>query len=135
MTNDVPEYDNSAIDERETDDTIEKEINKDELTKSDASVSEETGKIKDGSNEGSERKSYPIILEAKPQHSGPALMKTVDNGKIKEEDVANNSSMEEEQMVVNGVLLPTGTSDGSATIVQYAVAPKIEEGQIQVNYS
>ena len=135
MEKDEPEDNNSVKDERQTDDTIEEEINQDEqLTKTDATASEETGENTNVSNGVSERKSYPIILEVKPQHSGPALMKTGENGKIKEEDITNNSSLEEEQMVVNGVLLPTDASDGSATIVQYAVAPKIEEGQVQVRY-
>ena len=78
------------------------------------------------------QKSYPVILEAKPQHYGPAILNLAEEGKIKEEDATNTSHLDDGDIPVSGVMLPTGTTDGSTTIVQYAVTPKIEGERIQV---
>ena len=111
----------------------DQEIKKDADVKADDSTSE-VQKLENGNpNEESERKSYPVILEAKPQHSGPALMKMVEDEKIKEENSTSNPSLGGEEMVVNGVLVPSDAPDGSATIVQYAVAPKMEDGAVQAS--
>ena len=116
----------SAIDDQE--------IKKDGEVKEGDSISDVKKLEDDSPNNVSERKSYPVILEAKPQHSGPALMKMVEDEKIKEENSTSNPSLGGEEMVVNGVLVPSDAPDGSATIVQYAVAPKMEDGAVQASY-
>ena len=119
------EIERSAVDDQE--------IKKDEDIKACDSISDVKKQENDSLNDVSERKSYPVILEAKPQHSGPALMRMVDDEKVKEENSASNPSVGGGEMVVNGVLVPSDAPDGSATIVQYAVAPKIEDGAVQAN--
>ena len=79
-----------------------------------------------------ERKSYPVILEAKPQHSGQAILNMTEEVVAKEEDNGNNSNLNEEEITVNGVLLQPDSPNGSATIVQYAIPPKMEGEEVQV---
>ena len=84
------------------------------------------------SDDVSEKKSYPGILEAKPQHFVHAILNLAEQGKIKDEDNTNTSNLDDGEIPVGSVMLPTDTADGSTTIVQYAVTPKIEGEQIQV---
>ena len=121
-------------DEMEGSAADDQEIKKDVDIKARDSLSDVKKLENSNPNDASERKSYPVILEAKPQHSGPALMRMVDDEKVKEENSTSNPSLGGEEMVVNGVLVPTDTPDGSATIVQYAVAPKMEDGAVQASY-
>ena len=124
----LPDFDKTVQAEENTNTTSKEEIKEQGTVETDVRVSEENEKATSGSEDMPERKSYPVILEAKPQHSGPAVMKMVQDGSIKEEDATNTASVASEDMVVNGVLIPTDTSNGQATIVQYAVDQKLEEG-------
>ena len=96
---------------------------------------EEDGQRGDpGANNGKENKSYPVILEAKPQHPGPALVDTKDckeYGLPQNHHANTNSSDNDGQKPENNVM-PSQDSTESDTIVQYAVAPKIEGDELQV---
>ena len=130
----LPDFDKTIQAEENSNATSKEEIKEQDTVETDVRVSEENEKATSGSEDMPERKSYPVILEAKPQHSGPAVMKMVQDGSIKEEDATNTASLGSEEMVVNGVLIPTDTSNGQPTIVQYAVDQKLEEGPaVQVN--
>lgn len=131
----LPDFDKTIQPEQNSNATSKEEMKEQDTVETDVRVAEENEKATSGLEDMPERKSYPVILEAKPQHSGPAMMKMVQDASIKEEDVTNTASLRsEEEMVVNGVLIPTDTSNGQPTIVQYAVDQKLEEGPaVQVN--
>ena len=124
----LPDFDKTIQPEQNSNATSKEEMKEQDTVETDVRVAEENEKATSGLEDMPERKSYPVILEAKPQHSGPAVMKLVQDGSIKEEDVTNTASLGSEEMVVNGVLIPTDTSNGQAAIVQYAVDQKLEEG-------
>ena len=125
------EYENSK--ETLTTDNLKDEIFKEEeLIKTDQNDAKENEVGYHGSNVSQERKSYPVILEAKPQHCGLSTQTTEEEGKVKEEDASTISNVDDGEITVNGVMLPSDSPDGSTTIVQYAVAPKIEGEEIQV---
>ena len=130
----LPDFDKTIQPEQNSNATSKEEMKEQDTVGTDVRVAEENEKATSGLEDMPERKSYPVILEAKPQHSGPAMMKMVQDASIKE-DVTNTASLRsEEEMVVNGVLIPTDTSNGQPTIVQYAVDQKLEEGPaVQVN--
>ena len=96
---------------------------------------EEDGQTGDpGANDGKENKSYPVILEAKPQHPGPALVDTKDSREhelTQTHHASTNSSDNDGQTPENNVM-PSQDSTESDAIVQYAVAPKMEEEELQV---
>ena len=87
-----------------------------------------------GATDGKENKSYPVILEAKPQHPGPALVDTKDgkeNGLPQNHHASTNSSDNDGQIPENEGM-PSQDPTESDRIVQYAVAPKIEGEELQV---
>ena len=96
---------------------------------------EEDGQTGDpGANNGKENKSYPVILEAKPQHPGPALVDTKDS---KEHGLPHNhhsstNSSDNDGQIPENEGMPSQDPTESDRIVQYAVAPKIEGEELQV---
>ena len=87
-----------------------------------------------GANNGKENNSYPVILEAKPQHPGPALVDTKaskEHGPPQNHHPSTNSRDNDGQIPKNEVM-PSQDPTESDRIVQYAVAPKIEGDELQV---
>ena len=78
------------------------------------------------------RKPYPVILEAKPQHSGPAILDLEENTKIKEENSITTSNLEAEKIHIDNGMVPTDSAEESVDIVQYEMASKAEGEAIQV---
>ena len=128
----VPKEDENSKEILTTDQLKDEKFKEEELIKTDHNDTEENEVGYPGSNIIRERKSYPVILEAKPQHSGLSIQTTEEEGKVKEEDTTNISNVDDGDITVNGVMLPSDSPDGSTTIVQYAVTPKIEGEEIQV---
>ena len=88
-----------------------------------------------GANNGNESKSYPVILEAKPQHPGQALADTKEgkeHGLSKNEHASNTSNNDDGKTPENNVIPSHDQTVDSDTIVQYAVAPKLEGDELQV---
>ena len=76
-------------------------------------------------------KSYPVILEAKPQHLGPAMQTLTEESKIKEEEDIKTMN-DDGEIPVSDVMLQTDADHGATTIVQYETSPKMEGEPIQV---
>ena len=101
---------------------------------SDQDFEEDDPRGETGANNGKENNSYPVILEAKPQHPGPALVDTKaskEHGLPQNHHASTNSSDNDGQMPENSVM-PSQDPTESDRIVQYAVAPKIEGEELQV---
>ena len=118
-----------------TDQVEDEELKEEELIKMDQNDAEENGIGYPEANIIQQRKSYPVILEAKPQHSGLTIHSTEEEGKFKEEDASNISNVDDGEITVNNVMLPSDSPNEGTTIVQYAVTPKIEGEEIQVGHS
>ena len=86
-------------------------------------------------NNGKENKSYHVILEPKPQHPGAALVDTKESkepGLPQSHHATNNSNDDDGQTPQNNAVPSQDQTVDSDTIVQYAVAPKIEGEELQV---
>ena len=96
---------------------------------------EDDPKVDTGANDGKENNSYPVILEAKPQHTGPSLVDTKEGkeyGLPQNHHASNNSNDDDGKAPKNNVILTQDQTVESDTILQYAVAPKIEGEELQV---
>ena len=114
-------------------DNCANENSKDEIVirSDDMNTDEKEAKI--GSQEDmSGRKPYPVILEAKPQHSGPAILDLEENTKIKEENSSTTSNLEAGKIHIDNGMVPTDSAEESVDIVQYEMASKAEGEAIQV---
>ena len=88
-----------------------------------------------GANNDKENNSYPVILEAKPQHTGPALADTKEGEEHElpqNHHASNDSNDDDGKAPKNNVMVSQDQTIESDTIVQYAVAPKIEGEELQV---
>jgi hypothetical protein len=132
MESKVSKEDETSEEMLTTDQVEDEELKEEEQT--DQNDAEDNGIGYTEANIIQQRKSYPVILEAKPQHSGLTIHNTEEEGKFKEEDASNISNVDDGEMTVNGVMLPSDSPNGGTTIVQYAVTPKIEGEEIQVGH-
>ena len=115
------------------DESNEEDVHQEENKKEELEGKKEDKSVNDNLENMPEKRSHHVILEAKPQHFGPAMVHLAENEKITDEDTANYSNSDSRQLPVSGVMLPADTDDGGpTTIVQYAVDPKVEGEAIQV---
>ena len=115
------------------DESNEKDIHQEENKEEETEEKSEDKTVNQKLETNPEKRSHPVILEAKPQHFGPAMVQLDESGKITDEDTTNYSNSDSRQLPMSGVILPADTDcDDPTTIVQYAVDPKVEGEAIQV---
>lgn len=120
---------NNCKDESNREDIHEEENKMEEIE-----IKMEEESVNDDSDTMPEKRSHHVILEAKPQHFGPAMVQLSEHEKIKDKETPNNSNTDDKQIPVSGIMLPADTDDddGPTTIIQYAVDPKLEGEPVQV---
>ena len=115
------------------DESNEEDVHQEENKKEEIEGKSEDKTVNEKLETKPEKRSHHVILEAKPQHFGPAMVELAENEKITDVDTSNYSNSDSRQLPMSGVMLPADTDgDGPTTIVQYAVDPKVEGEAIQV---